>query len=137
VSGPIVLGFDGTDGARAALAEVARIAPPLGAEVIVAFGYEASPLGGEVGDLATTLQERGARVTAEAVELLAAAGVTATAAVVPGRIAVNLSELADSVDAQMLVVGSYGQRTLTSLLLGSTPNKLLHLSHRPVLVVRG
>jgi nucleotide-binding universal stress UspA family protein len=137
MSGPIVLGFDGTEGARAAVAEVARIAPLLHAEVVVAFGYEASPVGGEVGDLATTLHERGERVTAEAVELLAAAGVTATPAVVPGRIAESLANLADSVDAQMLVVGSYGQRTLTSLLLGSTPNKLLHLSHRPVLVVRG
>ena len=62
---------------------------------------------------------------------------TATSEVVPGRIAEELSSLADAVDAQMLVVGSYGQRTLTSLLLGSTPNKLLYLSHRPVLVVRG
>ena len=41
MSGPIVLGYDGTDGARAALHELARIAPLLGATVVVAFGYEA------------------------------------------------------------------------------------------------
>ena len=137
MSGPIVLGYDGTEGARAAVAELARIAPLLGADVVVAFGYEASPMGGEVGDLAATLHERGEKVTAEAVEILTAAGVRATAEVVPGRIAEGLANLADSIDAQMLVVGSYGQRTLTSLLLGSTPNKLLHISRRPVLVVRG
>ena len=137
MSGPIVLGYDATDGARAALHELARIAPLLGADVVVAFGYEASPLGGEVGDLATSLHERGEQITAEAVRVLADAGVTATSEVVPGRIAEGLSSLADTLDAQMLVVGSYGQRTLTSLLLGSTPNKLLYLSHRPVLVVRG
>ena len=137
MSGPIVVGYDGTDGAQAALHELARLAPLLGADVVVAFGYEASPLGGEVGDLATSLHERGEQITAEAVRVLADAGVTATSEVVPGRIAEELSSLADTVDAQMLVVGSYGQRTLTSLLLGSTPNKLLYLSHRPVLVVRG
>ena len=137
MSGPIVLGFDGTEGARAAVAELARIAPLLGADVVVAFGYEASPLGGEVADLAGVLQERGQEVTGEAVGILEAAGVTATAEIVPGRIAEGLSNLADSLDAQMIVVGSYGQRTLTSLLLGSTPNKLLHISHRPILVVRG
>jgi nucleotide-binding universal stress UspA family protein len=136
MSGPIVLGYDGTEGARAAVHELARIAPLLGAEVVVAFGYEASPLGGEVSDLATVLHQR-EQVTAEAVAILADAGVTARSEVVPGRIAEGLSNLADALDAQMLVVGSYGQRTLTSLLLGSTPNKLLHLSHRPVLVVRG
>ena len=137
MSGPILLGYDGTEGARAAVHELARIAPLLGAEVVVAFGYEASPLGGEVSDLATALHQRGEQVTAEAVAILADAGVTARAEVVPGRIAEGLSNLADALDAQMLVVGSYGQRTLTSLLLGSTPNKLLHLSRRPVLVVRG
>ena len=70
MSGPIVLGYDGTEGARAAVAELARIAPLLGADVVVAFGYEASPMGGEVGDLAATLHERGEKVTAEAVEIL-------------------------------------------------------------------
>jgi len=54
--------------------------------------------------------------------------------VIRGRIA---ESLADSVDAQLIAVGSYRRRTLISLLLGSTPTKLLHIPHRPVLVVRG
>ena len=35
----------------------------------------------------------------------------------------------------MIVVGSYGEPPLKGMILGSTPNKLLHTSHRPVLVV--
>jgi len=54
--------------------------------------------------------------------------------VIRGRIA---ESLADAVDAQLIAVGSYGQRTLISLLLGSTPHNLPHIPHRPVLVVRG
>ena len=41
-----------------------------------------------------------------------------------------------SVDAQMIVVGSYGEKPLKGALIGSTAHKLLHLSERPVLVVR-
>ena len=35
----------------------------------------------------------------------------------------------------MIVVGSYGDPPLKGMILGSTPNKLLHLAERPVLVV--
>ena len=37
----------------------------------------------------------------------------------------------------MIVVGSYGEPPLKGMILGSTPNKLLHISERPVLVVPG
>ena len=36
----------------------------------------------------------------------------------------------------MIVVGSYGERPLKGALVGSTPHKLIHLSERPVIVVR-
>ena len=35
----------------------------------------------------------------------------------------------------MIVVGSYGDPPLKGMILGSTPNKLLHMAERPVLVV--
>ena len=71
MSGPIVVGYDGTDGARAAVARgraagAAAAAPP----VVVAFAYGPSPLGGEVADLAATLRERGEALTAEALDAL-------------------------------------------------------------------
>jgi nucleotide-binding universal stress UspA family protein len=34
------------------------------------------------------------------------------------------------------VVGSHGERPIAGALLGSTPHKLLHISHKPVLVAR-
>ena len=37
----------------------------------------------------------------------------------------------------MIVVGSHGEPPLKGVILGSTPNKLLHISERPVLVVPG
>ncbi len=35
----------------------------------------------------------------------------------------------------MIVVGSFGDPPLKGTILGSTPNKLLHVTDRPVLVV--
>ena len=44
--GPILVGYDGTAGANAALAEALRLAGPLGAEIVLGFAYHATPLGG-------------------------------------------------------------------------------------------
>ncbi|MEA2180429.1 MAG: hypothetical protein QOG77_3726, partial [Solirubrobacteraceae bacterium] len=48
----------------------------------------------------------------------------------------GLIAAAEEHDAQMLVVGSTGEGPLRGILVGSTSYKLLHLSSRPVLVVR-
>ena len=46
--------------------------------------------------------------------------------------------VADAVlyDAGVIVMGSRGRSDLTGLLLGSTAHKVIHLTDRPVLVVR-
>ena len=67
---------------------------------------------------------------------LTAAGVAARTELVDLPPAEGLIEAADRVGARMIVVGSYGERPLKSALVGSTPTRLLHLSERPVLVVR-
>ena len=133
----IVVGYDGTAGAHAAVREAARLAPALRAPVIVAFAYHVSPLGGEVTDLAATLHERGEAVLAEALQTLREAQVEARGELVEERPAEALAALADAEDAQMIVVGGQGETPLRGALLGSTPYRLLHLSDRPVLVVRG
>jgi len=134
---PLVVGYDGTPGAHAALREATRLASALAAPVVVAFAYGPTPAGGEVADLAAVLRERGRLLTTEAVEALAASGVEATAEVLTDRPGEGLAALAERLGAQMIVVGSYGDRPLRGAILGSTPHRLLHLSERPVLVVRG
>ena len=132
----LVVGYDGTDGARAAVREAARLAPLLHAPVVVAFAFGTPPLGGEVADLSAALRERGEKLMAEALESLRGAGVEASAALIDEKPADALVRLADREDAQMIIVGSHGEKPLRGVLIGSTPHKLLHLSERPVLVVR-
>jgi nucleotide-binding universal stress UspA family protein len=137
MAGPIVVGYDGTEGAKAALAETLRLAGALGVDVVVAFAYWAGALGGESADLLNTLRERGRAVTEEALETARAAGVQGSAELVNDRPAEALAQAAEEVGAQMIVVGSYGERPLTALIVGSTPHRLMHVTAIPVLVVRG
>lgn len=134
---PVVVGYDGTPGAKAALEEGLRLAGALGAEVVVTFAYHAGALGGENIELIDALRERGDAVAEEALGMARAAGVQARAELVNDTPAQGLSSVAADEGAQMIVVGSYGEAPLKALIVGSTPHKLMHLTETPVLVVRG
>jgi nucleotide-binding universal stress UspA family protein len=136
MSEPIVVGYDGTAGAKAALAEALRLAGALDAELILAFASHTNPGGGEVADAATAIHERAEAVLEAALEQARAAGVSARAEVVHGRPHEALATLAEEQGAQLIAVGSYGERPLRALIVGSTPPRLMHVTSVPVLVVR-
>ena len=136
MAGDLVVGYDGTPGSRAAAAEAVRLAKPRDARVVFAFAYWTNPAGGDVGDMLTTLRELGEAHILEAKQLAEAAGVASRGELVNDRPSSGLVQVADDVDARMIVVGSYGEKPLKGALVGSTAHKLLHLSERPVLVVR-
>jgi nucleotide-binding universal stress UspA family protein len=130
----LVVGYDGTEGSRTAYARARELAARLGEDVLVVFSFESPRLGGELHDLDEAIRERGETVVAEA--LADAGGVEVATQVRMQDPAEGLIAAADAVDATMIVVGSYGERPLRSAIVGSTPTRLLHLSERPVLVVR-
>ena len=67
------------------------------------------------------MRERGEAVLAEALDRARAAGVTARAEIVHGRATRRSRQLAEGEGAQLIVVGSYGERPLRALIVGSTP----------------
>jgi nucleotide-binding universal stress UspA family protein len=76
---------------------------------------------------------------AAALEELTQAGVTAHGEVretIYGHAAREIVADADLHDASVIVMGSRGRSDLTGLVLGSTAHKVIHLSERPVLIVR-
>ncbi|HTX29613.1 MAG TPA: universal stress protein [Streptosporangiaceae bacterium] len=78
-------------------------------------------------------------VVAEAVEALARAGVKAQGEIrntVYGYAAREIVADAKDHDADIIVMGSRGRGDLAGIVLGSTAHKVIHLTDRPVLVVR-
>ena len=97
-------------------------------------------VGAKVGVLVMdeTTAEADGRVAAS-VEVLTQAGVKAHGEVrntIFGHAAREIVDDAIEVDADVIVLGSRGRGDLAGLLLGSTAHKVIHLSDRPVLVVR-
>ena len=135
MSSGVIVGYDGSDCAKGALRAGLDVARAYGEQLIVAFGFDVHPLGGEVHDYHSALRELADRRLAEATAIASADGVEVEAVVVERAPAEGLAELATERDARLIVVGTRGERPLTGALLGSTPHKLLHLADRPVLVV--
>jgi nucleotide-binding universal stress UspA family protein len=134
--GSIVVGYDASPGARAALDQALELAAALGDRLIIGFGVAPpAPVGEEVRAHRQALRDHAEKMTAEALERAQGSGVDVEVALVEDRASSALVSLAADNDARMIVVGSYGERPLKGAILGSTPHKLLHLAERPVLVV--
>ena len=73
----------------------------------------------------------------EAVETAAEKGVDVETELLKGNPADEIVAFADTIDADLIVVGSRGHGAVASALIGSVSRGVLHESRRPVLVVRG
>jgi nucleotide-binding universal stress UspA family protein len=133
----IVLGYDGSECAERALEIAISLAKPIGEPLLIAFA--AQPPGRSVGDEyrehLAVLEERGTKLTGDAVTRAVDAGVTAEAVIADQKVVDLLLDLAEDREARMIVVGTYSESPLRGAVLGSTPHKLLHLSKVPVLAV--
>ncbi|UFN44766.1 universal stress protein [Nocardioides okcheonensis] len=132
----VLLGYDESPGADAALAAAIEVAKKWGEDLVLVYG--AAPPGG-MGEEAhvhrDALMEMGRTATAHALERATAEGVATTVRLVDAKPAEALVEVGDELDATVIVVGTAGDSPFRGALLGSTPHKLLHLANRPVLCV--
>ncbi len=136
MSAPIVLGYDASESAKAALGETVTLAKELGAEVIVVFGFYISPLGGgDVHDYKAALERVGREAVEEAVGRLEAAEVKASSRLVSAKPADAIMEVARDEGARMVVVGTVGEGPITGAVLGSVVLKLVQRCPVPMLVV--
>jgi nucleotide-binding universal stress UspA family protein len=133
----IVVGIDGSSCSNMAVAEAAVLAGELGEKLHVVFGYEPYRGAAEIQDHRAALEELGTEVGNTAVEQAREVGADTELHLIDQGSVDALINLADEVDARMIVVGSYGDSPLKGAILGSTPHKLVHVSKRPVLVVHG
>ncbi len=134
--GSIVVGYDGSDSSKAALAQAKELAGGLGDKIVLVFGYAPPGIwGGEIAEHEEAIEEFGAAAMEEAKRLVETDGVQAEYELVPKRAVEAVLAVAEERDARMIVVGGGGEAPLRGAILGATPYKLLHQADRPVLVV--
>jgi len=139
----ILIATDGSPSSADALRVGLSLAADRGSEAIVAhvvptvdvlptslFGYGFGAIPHELTD------DDGASLV-QAAELAAEHGVPVETLVLRGNTVDEIVACADSLDVDLIVVGSRGHGALASALLGSVSRGVLRESRRPVLVVRG
>ncbi|WP_213456966.1 universal stress protein [Rhizomonospora bruguierae] len=139
---PIVVGYDGSTSARAALAWALDEAERSGAPVRLVHAFEWVASVTPLAPAVPVWPDPDARADAEsvlanAVEDAAAThpGVTVTTSVHSGAAAPLLIDL--SAQARLVVLGSRGHGGFGELLVGSTTVNVTAHAHSPVVVVRG
>jgi nucleotide-binding universal stress UspA family protein len=134
----IVLGYDGSAGARAAIPHGVALAKAFGVPLVLAFAHGANPVGGVAGDLSRAAAEVGRGFLDEGAALARGvdAGVEVKTALVNAMPVDGLLEVAAQTNARMLIVGGNGRGSIMGSLLGSIDYKILHQTVVPVLVVQ-
>jgi nucleotide-binding universal stress UspA family protein len=135
----ILCATDGSEHGSRALGQAVRMARADEGELHVAHVIERIPGGGRLGgqDVFLTEFEIDARIVREAEEVAEQQGVTAEVHLVlgAGQPARQLAELAERIDADLIVVGTRGHAPLAGVVLGSITQQLLHATGRPVLAL--
>jgi nucleotide-binding universal stress UspA family protein len=138
----IVVGTDGSQTAKQAVAEAVRLAKALGAAVHVVSAYEplrGARIPGAPEGAAAVWQPlpdtKVETILSQATAGVRLAGIEVTPHAVRRDPADALLEVAETVKATMIVVGSKGMHGARRLALGNVPNKVSHQARCNVLIV--
>lgn len=137
----ILIATDGSPSAREAVDFGLELALEQDAEAIfvhVAPAFDVLPAHafGMTGAMPHELTEYDRAPLEDAASLADEQGVRARTKLLTGDPADEIVAHADSIDADLIVVGSRGHGAIASALLGSVSRGVLHEARRPVLVVR-
>jgi len=133
----VVLGFDGSPSARAALRVAVEQAKQFEDRLVIVFadGPPGRTVGEGLRDHRLVLEELGRGLIEEAGDKARESGVEVETLLLDQRPAAALEGFSRARATRLIVVGTHGEGPLASAILGSTPHKLLHASEVPVLCV--
>ncbi len=143
--GSIVVGTDGSETARKAVAQAVELAGNTGSKLLVVSAYEpvsearlreeAQQVPGDLQWMVNPREDVDATLS-EAHELGAEAGVAVEVFPRQGDPADAILDVAEEQGAGLIVVGNKGMTGAKRFLLGSVPNKVSHHAPCSVLIIR-
>ncbi len=140
----IVVGLDGSDQAAGALDWAIDAAMPLGAEIVAVYALHVpiSPFDPYAVALPLQYDPQWQAAMKRAFEEewcrpLRESGLRYRMEMREGKPAAVIADVADLVDADLVVVGRRGRGRVAELLLGSINHELAHQCRRPVLLISG
>jgi nucleotide-binding universal stress UspA family protein len=136
----ILVGHDGSEGAKKALSVAVTLASQLGAEIHTISVEEKLPhYAATVGEVMESKQEAAEyfrKIIVEAQQTAKAAGVTLHSHVMPGHEVETIVTFAKDHGFDLLVIGFMGHSKIFGRIWGSTSQNLAKLSPCTVLVVK-
>jgi nucleotide-binding universal stress UspA family protein len=132
LDGPIVVGTDGSDTATNAVSEAILLASAMGRalHIVSAYKSRAAQVGSVPTEFHGSLTSLGhvESVLADVADRARSRGVNAQTHARDGDPATVLLELAEELDASLLVVGNKGIGSAKRFVLGNVPSKVVHHS---------
>jgi nucleotide-binding universal stress UspA family protein len=132
----IVLALDGSESSDRALELATELAKEEGSSVLVVHVREIA-VGRAGGPVPVNEDEMQAKVEGQ-VNALTGAGIGAKLEIHSAHVGAPAHVIADTAqreNADVIITGTRGHTPIAGILLGSVPQRLLHVAHCPVLVV--
>ena len=151
-AGPVLFCFDGSDGSRLALAQAAALLAPREAVVLSVWETVAIrlatggllPISGmtyisDEGDLDAREQAAAQKAADEGAAAATEQGWHASARIANADLATwrTIVDIADEIDASLIVLGARGLNLAQRAMIGSVSEAVLHHGHRPTLISTG
>lgn len=135
----ILAATDGSESAEAAVREAASLAASQDATlhlvtVVDAMGYGVADVRSEIA--ADALREEARERLEQATAVVEERGVAVEATILDGAPAASITDQADAIGADLVVVGTHGRRGLGRVLLGSVAERVARTAPCSVLVAR-
>ncbi len=136
----ILVAVDGSAPSLHAAKMALELSTATGATLTAVYSVPPVALPGEVpftiiNDVIKADTARGKHLLEEVLQELGASS-AALSLLLEGPPAERIAELAETQDFDLVVVGSRGRNAVARLFLGSVADRLVHISKKPVLVVR-
>jgi nucleotide-binding universal stress UspA family protein len=139
----ILVPTDFTETSDHALAWAIGLARRLGAAVTVMHSYEIPIVNFPDGallatpEIAARIAEAARTALESAVRKHGDAGVPLDSVIREGVAWEEINAVADSIDADLVVIGTHGRRGLSRALLGSVAENVVRTANRPIVTIRG